>query len=201
MTFEEYKTYKEKAIENKAAKEFEEAGDRFTLAMHAILAESEYVTKPFEDDSLNSARGLRCLLSAALYYRVGENLDRCRNRCKQGILLTEDLRDHVVTHDPQRGLMYEYIGDFRVIGNLEGWRVAYDTASDYYAECRNPIQWQAEPEFELNISFLLDLAEEGGIAVSRKQKNEISAESLTKRIAYKRENFPTIVDQFLPSGH
>lgn len=82
-------------------KQFVEAGDQYTHAAYTGFAESEFrkMTK------LSSA--VYWLLCSGLCYRLGDRLDRCQNRCRQGVLIAEDLRQGPFQDDALRGLRDE----------------------------------------------------------------------------------------------
>ncbi|WP_141551650.1 hypothetical protein [Natrinema sp. CBA1119] len=135
------------------------------------------------------------MLAAALCYRLAETIKRCRMRCSQGILLAEEIRDYTAAYEPQQGIMWEYIGDFRVIADRQDWTDAYDMAASYYEGCDNVIGWIAEPEFEINMSFMLTVSDAVEHGIDQQTKSEITARSLERRIEYKRKHFQEIISQ------
>lgn len=194
MTFERFVEHRDKAEEAQTQGAFESAANNFTLAAYEILGSSNCTTAPLEDDSTKVGRGLCSLLSSAVCYRRAGVEDRCRNRCHQGILVCEDIEDHVAAYAPQKGLMNEYIGDYRLIGDLGNHEAAYENARTIYEETDNHIGWQAEPEFELNMTFFLELAKSADVDIDRTTKASIKAESLVDRIEFKRDRFPAILE-------
>lgn len=181
-------------------REYSEAANSYTLAVHERFADCEYVREPFERAAPTVAFGLYSQLAAGICYRIVGEETRCMNRCRQGILLCEELRDHVVSYEAQKGVMDEYIGDFKTIGNFGTPADDYQAARKRYEGVTNPIQWQAEPEFEMNLTFMLDLLDATGKSLERQHKREITAESLMTRIEYKMDEFDEIVETIVASG-
>jgi hypothetical protein len=195
MTLEAFATYQEQAEAARKVGNNSEAGDYYTLACHEALGRSEYVIPPFEDGAVYAAWGLKSLLFASLCYRRAGAMDRCQNRCQHGILICEEIRDITVKSEAQRGMMNEYIGDFRHLGTIEGATDAYNAAYEQYQafdDVFDSVEWQAEPEFELNMTFFLQFVDAVGHEIDRRTKDEIR-ELLVARIEYKREHFADLV--------
>lgn len=119
--------------------DFEQAGNNFTQASYQSLAHDSIAKA--NDHQIGA--GLELMLRAALAYQRGGHTVRCRNRCEQGILITKDLQEHVVSDDKRKAVLQEYIADFHGIGRLEGTDQAYQEALD----------WLEEAELEYTISF------------------------------------------------
>lgn len=200
MSFDSYREYRERASECRANGAFDQAGHYYTAAAHEALGHANYASESLDHGQVNTARGLRSTLAAALCYRLAETIERCRIRCSQGILLAEEIRDYTATYEPQQGIMWEYIGDFRVIADRQDWMDAYDMAASYYEDCNNVIGWLAEPEFETNMAFMLTVADAVEYDIDRQTKSEITASSLDRRIAYKREHFKKIISKVVSRG-
>lgn len=195
MSFEEFKRYRETAIEHRECTEFVKAGDYYTLAGFEALGAGKFTVAPFEHGESNTARGLRSLLEATVCYRTVNDKKRAQSHARQGISICRDIQEYVVKYDVQKALMNEYVGDFRLIGNLDGFTDAYKEAGKTYRSVENPIGWQAEPSFELNISFFLSLCQATNHDISNSQKALITAESLTERIKYKQKHYPDIIER------
>lgn len=200
MSFEDYQQYRNAAEETRKSGEFTEAGHEYTAAAYEILGHANYAQEPFERGQVDTTSGLISLLSATLCYRLGGDLARSRVRSEQGILLVEELRDHVVRYDAQRGVMYEYIGDFELISDTGDWRVAYDEADTYYRDVENVIGWRAEPEFEMNLGFMFELASEANSSIDRETKDDLKTSDLERRTAYKRNHYPEIISKRITSA-
>lgn len=200
MTFEEYKDKRDSAVELRSRGSFTQAGHLYTAAAHEILGRANYAEEPLEKSQVDTARGLSAFMSAALCYRLAGENDRCWIRCSQGILIAEEIRDHVANYEPQQGMMYEYIGDFRVIGGREDWKAAYEAAEAIYAEVDNVIGWIAEPEIDINTTFMVKVAKSVDYEIDRHTKAEIDSCSLDRRIQYKQANFKEIIDRVIEEG-
>lgn len=191
---EEYQEYGKKAHIYLDQEEFTKAGDYYTFSAYSAIGSSEF------EATINLGGGITGLLTASICYRLAGKKDRSKNRCKQGILILEDLRDFVFKHDVQIGLTHELAGDFQAIGGLNGYEKSYDTAREYYVDCENPFGWMGEAEFELPAIFFLRLAASIDYPLDDQTASEIRNTSLVKRIDYKRENFHAVVQQVIEDG-
>lgn len=167
-----------------------------------------------EPDGLShvaAGRGVERLLLAALCYRLAGELDRCRNRCRQGELVVTDLLNHdpswqaAENHAPA-GLANELIGDFRLFGDLGGHETAYDTAREHYEQVDHPKwpderHWQDESEFTSAIAVLVELADSAGYGISEETIAQIRDYSLLDRIDFKRDHYERIVEAVLKDGN
>jgi hypothetical protein len=133
-------------------------------------------------------------------------MDRCQNRCEQAILVVSDIRDNVSPHpdlgnatEAHTGLAYEYIADFRLLGDLGDYDECYKRAHDQYkivernSNISQILGWSGEGEFEEAIQCLKRTAEAVGNPVREPTRAEIER-SLMKRIDYKREHFPDLLE-------
>lgn len=191
-----HRDLREEADELRSEREFAEAGDKYTLAAYGILKESGLKSGYNPEFS----EGLYLLLNSALAYRLDGNLERCRNRCRVGILIAEDAKEFIFEkHSAEKGLYNEYVGDFRLVGDTGDYDEAYGEAREFYEDVQNPLAWQAEWTFEINFVFLQSLADSVGQEIEDYEK--VHTESLIARIEYKREHFPGIVDEVLEQGY
>lgn len=167
--------------------EFTRSGDRFTETAYRILS----------NGAINEANysqiggGLHALLHAAITYRVGDEDHRCRNRCGQGVSIAEDLNEAVIAEDAARGILWEHIGDFRVIGGLEGAEDAYRTAIETYE--RNDMVrvdgWPANGLVHGFLEFFLELFE----VADRDVPDGPSRYAFVERVEYKMGAYPDLV--------
>lgn len=129
--------HKEHADELRNADQYIEAGEYYTLSAYGrfgLSVPNTYGTKV--------SLGMAALLRGAVCYRVGGRLDRCQNRCRQGILVAEDMIERVFDMEPpdypydraRRGAWHEYVGDFRCIGDVGDPDAAYERAIEVYLE-------------------------------------------------------------------
>lgn len=89
MSFEDYVQYRDGADSRRKSGEFADAGTHYTLASYEAFGKSGY------RGTADISRGTYCLMSASLCYKLAGQDDRYQNRCRQGILIAEDLRDYV----------------------------------------------------------------------------------------------------------
>jgi len=197
MNSENARRHREEAKNLLSNQEYLKAGEKFTLSAYAEMGVSKY-----EYSAFWTPMGLRMLLMSGICYRTGNEERRCENRCRQGILITEDLREYETGHDAEVGIMYEFDGDFRLIGGIGDWKNSYNEACEAYSRCDNPLGWNGEPSFSSNIKFLRDLVEASGkeIDFDNSLWQEITNTSFTARIEYKRKNLQDIIDEITEDG-
>lgn len=187
------------ALQHRRRQEFVKAGDFYTNAGHRGYVKSL-------PDSPFFGAGLVNLQRAALCYALAGRTDCRTNRCRQGVLIAEDMVDRVFDTDPdywvdraRRGIWYEHIGDFRVIGEFGSPDEAYDRAIDVYRAGGNPDTFYAEQEQYPVMEHFIDVASAVGgdsepIDTSR---NDLTFVDWVER---KREEYPTLVDQLIEYG-
>lgn len=185
----------DKAIEFRKAGDFESAGNHYTCAGFLGLGESELSSGDVSEWAIGDA--VRCLQSAALCYRLDANLDRCKLRCEQGITIAKELREFVLDPAPEKGLTFEYEGDFRVIGNLDEYEEAYLTAARYYMDNKPFDGWESETLFVSNYKLFEELVESTGHEIP--EYLDLNYEFL-HRVKYKQTEFPSIVQQLIEQG-
>lgn len=181
--------------------DFLTAGDYYMLGAYARFATGV----PHLSDGI----GLQYVLRAGTCYRLGGRLDRCRNVCEQGILRAEDRIDRVFSRpEPEyfvdraaRGIWHEYIGDFRVLAELEANDEAYDDAVTIYEEAGDPDLNSAETRIRGNISYFHDLA--AGVsdeAVAQLEEHTGYGTTFTEWVAFKRDQYPVLIEKLLERG-
>lgn len=190
MTIKKYKKHRNQADEKRRNKEFGVAGDEYTVAAYVALGKSEL------RGTADISRGLSCLMTAAVCYRLNDESSRGVNRCKQGILISEDLRDNIFEDDLGQGAMWEHIGDFRNIGGLDGAKDAYETAKKIYSSSGNPMEYTCTEEFDAIITIIDRLAESTEYDTNWEKFQSTQLE----RIRCKMTEFPSIIDAVLQDG-
>lgn len=183
------------------------AGDHYTRAAYWALATAEGIPHRI-------AIGLPKFHYAALCYRVGGEMGRCRNRSEQAILVTEDARDHLFAEDARdhqfepegwQGVAEEFIGDYRTIGDLDRSDEAYDAARAHYESLErelsrsNLIGWADEMGFHESVRFVPRLAKIVGHSIDDERRDEVEL-TLTGRVRFKREFLSTLVEQAVDRG-
>jgi len=146
------------------------------------------------------------ILLGAICYRISGEESRSRNNCEIGIRVTEDMRDHEQSFhgrnpEPTTGFCYEMIGDFRTVGQIESSDQAYQEAKKCYKTVKNQHQWSAEPEFELQILVLLELADSSGYEIADDVRASIHHQSLESRIQFKSDHFEAIINAVIQQGN
>lgn len=147
------------------------------------------------NDFRKCSLGLVEALKASLCYRLDGNDQRAQNRCKQGIIVTEELRDYVATYEVQKALANEITGDFRLVGGIGDYETSYDEARQDYLVFENEttedslIGWIGEPEFDTNVHFMRNLMYSVDYEIDSGTELEIMVKSLVTRIEYKKNTF------------
>lgn len=187
--------YMRQALDLRKDGQFVDAGDHYTVAAYESLARGlpgKY--------GIKISGGEVHLLRAAICYRVGDRMDRSRNRCRQGILIAEDMIDRVFDMVPptnfydraRRGVWYEYIGDFRCIGDLRDPAAAYEKAIEVYEAADDPDTMYSEQEHSYTMAVYREVAK----AVDRDPGpiddmcNELT---LSDWVEQKRETYPSLL--------
>ncbi len=145
------------------------------------------------------------LLLGCLCYRLSGDVGRCQTYCEIGQLIVEDIRENVPRFldrsGARCGLCFEVIGDLQTVATLDSHDEAYEQAADYYESIENQHQWSVEPEFEIQIIVLFELAESVGYDLSDEQRSQIRYQSLSDRIQYKRDHFENIIRAVCEMGN
>jgi hypothetical protein len=190
MTIDKYAEHRDQADRKRRKKEFEIAGNEYTVAAYTALGKSEL------RGTADISRGLSCLMSAAVCYRLHNEPARGANRCKQGILIGEDLRDNTFEDDLAQGAMWEHIGDFRTIGGLDGADDAYESARTLYSASGNPMEYTCTEEFDALITIFDRLAKSAGYDTNWEKFQSTHLE----RINCKTAEFASILETILQEG-
>lgn len=197
MSFETYLDKKRSADARRRDRDFEEAGTLYTSAAYAGFG----ATHLSGFGQLSS--GLVCLLSACLCYRLAGNSARTRNRARQGILIVEDIRDHIVETDLERALTAEYVGDFRVMAGIDDYASSYSRARDTYTSFEDSttieerIGHLSEECFSNNTVFLRRIRDATSVELDEELRKDIENRSPVARIDFKTERLPELVDMIL----
>lgn len=189
----------DKAQEYRREGRYVNAGEWYTKSAYTDLA--------YGLPGKSTGGELRRLLEAAICYRIGGRLDRCRNRCRMGILRAEDLRDRVLSdpppeygpHHAERAGWDESIGDFRIVGQLEGIDEAYEAAEEIYREAGDPlVNYVETPHFSLNAVFK-SVAEGSGYDQDE-LKDRYENTTCIEWANFKRDQFPNFVETLVEQG-
>lgn len=187
-----------------------QAGEYYSIAGHAYLAESWDLIRAKDVGFLRKGGLLKAYVwqeYAATCYKLSEAQSRAENRAKQGILGLEDVRNNMIEHPAWIGLSWELEGDLQVIANLSGVDEAYETALTYFREvelsCNESeiLSWCTEPGFNETSLYVTELAVGVGIDLELSDlRLKDEQPSLIKRLEYKRERLSTLLEQLEDQG-
>jgi len=167
MSPEKNRNHRVKAEGLRADEQYVEAGEYFSTAAYARLGES-----PPTGYGKNLSRALRHPLSASICYRLGGKHAQYKNRCKEGIMLSEEMKDRLNTclrenpyDQARRGAWDEFIGDFKIILESQEYLESYNAAKNIYKSIEDFDLGFAEQEHLELIRFCEDMlrASESGI--------------------------------------
>ena len=199
-------THRDRAIEALAERDYRAAGDAYTRAGRAALADprGDEGLDPFAPDEKGwVGRGIQYLCVAAVAYRVAGHDSRATYRAVEGTAATRDLRA-VWTEPVQRALLTEFVGDFHVAGGLSGAADVYEDATGRYegAAPADPLDWATTPLFEAATTVIQQVARgpaNGEIAVQWDDLHGADPNEpgpyLAARARYKSRRFPSLVER------
>jgi len=204
--------HKGRAIAALADREYERAGDAYTRDAWCSLAEPRENQDPFSADEMGwVGRGLQSLVVAAVAYRVAGRSERARYRSVEGVAVARDLRN-ALEQPAQRACLAEFVGDFKLAGDLDGVAGAYEEAKAEYEAASGGIEsaqaLATTPLFEAAAGPLQQVARstaDGEIAVTWDQLHGSDPSQpgrfLARRAAFKRNRFPSLLADLLSSGY
>lgn len=201
MAYERIKELGTLASDAQHSGNFERAAEYGTLiAYHSIsLGDWEY----FEQVTGGMIRRLQ---RACLDFRLAGKTTRAQNRARQGILLAEDIRESLTETTAQRGITFEYEGDFRVMGGLDDHARPYQKARGLYevyeqeTNIGQRIGQMREESVHENTMVLRSLIDATEFDLDEDVKDEIYYTSLVTRIDFKLESLESIVADLLDRG-
>ncbi len=200
------------AVAALAGRRYETAGDEYTRAAWAVLAEPRAGRSPFDaDDKGWVGAGVAHLVTAAVAYRVGGHPERATRRGVEGVAVARDLTN-ALDHPVQRACLDEFVADCRTAGGLDGAAGAYDAAAEAYREAADAVdeatRWTTTPLFDAAAGPIAQVARGGAngeIAVDwddlhGPDPGDVGA-FLAARADYKRQRFATLIDRAVADGH
>lgn len=206
------RTHRNAAIEALAAREYEQAGDRYSRAAWATLADPREDAGPFDGTEKGwVGRALQSLATACVAYRAAGEPERATHRAVEGVALARDL-ESALDRPIQQACLAEFVADFRLVGGLDGVEAAYDEAEQAYRDCAgaldDPAYWTTTPLFEAAAGTLQQVARgtaNGEIAVTWEDLHGPDPSRpgafLANRVEYKRQRFGEYLDRTLNSGY
>ena len=199
------------AVAALADRRYEAAGDAYSRAGWAVVADPRDDQDPFATDDRGAiGDGLRHLLTAALCYRVADRSARATRRATAGIAAAGDLGATMAT-PVQAACFDEFAADFRVAGGLDGAADAYSAAAEAYRaaadETTDPQTVGATSLFLAAAAPAKQLArtlDNGEIAIDWADLHGSDpsdpGDFLAARAEYKRQRFPSLVDGCVDRG-
>lgn len=193
-------THRDAAISALVDGRHDRAGDLYTQAAYAELAECEGKGRDTFDREGRGWVGyaLDALAVAAVAYRVAGVPDRARNRALQGALVAVDQRDHVRS-GVLAGACEEFVGDFRVIaGKQDAAAEAYDRAAAAYerADPEDPLEWSTAPLLHAAADTISHLSRNTAAAVTWDDlhgSDPSRVEYLTHRAQFRKRRMPAVL--------
>lgn len=182
------------------------AGDYYTASMYEELGKFRMLPSdapPDFDILVDPGRigmGIRELLLSALCYRLGGSAQRAQLRCREGLLVINDVSEYEDSFErpARQGWCYEARGDLKLFGGLDGFETEYESAQRRYEKVENDIGWLAEDEFEFLVQPLLELAHSAGNDIPER---EVRRTSLMDRISFKQSEYQAILDRIIEEGN
>lgn len=206
MTWKQGSEYAKTADEKRQNGRFIEAGDYYTQATYEYLGHSG--ARPNRSES---PKGLHYLALASVCYRLGNREDYSQNRCQQGVLIAESISERDLSHNPspsnqyeiaRRGAWFEYIGDFRVLGDLDDPDGAYEAAKEVYLDAGNPNFAIIEQEHLRLVELVrkIGTATEYDLEELYRLQRHYDGGTLIEWVDYKREHLPKLLELLLMQG-
>lgn len=184
-------------------KQFERAGNRFTQAAFFAFSGCARFSEAYLSNEWQITEGIYSLINASLSFKLADLQCRGNWRSSMGALILKEIIKDLNNIDsqgegefePKMGILYEFLGDFKVISSDNGFEEDYNRAKELYRNSSEPWDWQSQPGFEDNSRFFFEVAE---LAEYHLQKSEfrktINNSGLQIRIEYKMDHFPKIVE-------
>lgn len=202
MTIERAIAHSDTADDYRSRSEYGKAGEYYTAAAYEYFGHDT-----FEPPGQRVSHGEYMFLRAGICYLLHGKPDRCENRCRQGILVAEDMVDRALAKptpdnfydQARRGAWYEYVGDFRVLAHIEGADEAYDLALEIYNDAGDPETGFSEQEHMWLMAFFQSVAE--AVGYDREEWNTVRTDyKLSEWLEYKRTRLPNLIDKLAKSG-
>lgn len=185
------------------AKDHHENGQYLQAAKSYTTAAYEYLGVNGLEHTVSAARGLRNLAVGATCLRYSKGVDRSRNLCWQGVYVSKAVAESALDRPPashphdhsERGVWYEFEGDFKMIGNLPDAVDAYDRAEAVYLDAGNPPSVSLD-QFHMSVAALTKLLVRGTGVSTEELHSVLQPEStLSDWIAFKRWQIPEALDR------
>lgn len=192
MTADEELSRRDCAEKQRSERDFQSAAQSFTLAAYEYLGDCEYPNGRGLSSGTMLGDAIYCLQSAAIEFHKAGTVERAQNRCRQGILILEDFREHVSEYDAIDGVLTECIADFQLIASIDDPSGTYNTARSIYADVDEPSRWQSEPVFQSTIHFLVELGRHVDMPISESTQVDVMR-SFDDRVSLKEQRLPQLL--------
>lgn len=200
MTNEQSYEYKDEADREREAGNYVTAGDYYSQAAFEMAGVGMFLR-------FSSGAELRRLLEACTCYLVGGEKRWCTKRARVGELLAEELAERLFdkptpSHafdQAERGVWYEYAGDFRMLGDLGAADAAYERAKETYCEAGDPYAHMAEQPQSVNMAYFRSVAHAADHDMD--EVNDVMrTESFSAWVEYKQDHLPSLLDTLVEMG-
>jgi len=178
--------------------EWIDAGDYYSSAGYAYMGE-------LPPKILTNGSDLRNFMYAALCYRIGGEMRRCKTRCRMAILRAEETKRLVLKREKielnrdlaRLGKWSECIGDLRVVGELGREEEAYQEAEKKYREDNDPrVDEGFEKPHNQVENYLYDIAYAAGYDMEKyNERYGAWEQTYSSWLDFKREHLPKFVDE------
>jgi hypothetical protein len=204
VDFEDPENFRDRAIHALVDRDPRAAADHYTRAAHAALAGLEGETTGRDtlapDERGWVGYGLKYLLLAGLASRAAGDDDRAGTRCREGVLVAKDLREHVLTDPVQQGCLREYAADLGIVGGFaepeayDAVRTAYERAVE--AGDVDQTSWVTTPLFQSAYESIHQAARNASTGFEWDDLHGSNPEQyLVHRARFKRSRVPAAVEQ------
>lgn len=201
MAYDRIKKLGKRASEARNSGNFERAGEYNTLIAYHSISLGDW--DRFEQVS---GGGMQPLHRACINFRLAGRKRRAQNWARQGTLLSEEIRESIAETTVQRGITFEYEGDFSVMGGLENHEQPYQKARELYEEYERStdidqrIGQMCEESVRENTMLLRSLFDATGFEIEEDTFTRIGYHSPVARIDFKLESLESIVEDLIDKG-
>ncbi|SFL45655.1 hypothetical protein SAMN04487950_3838 [Halogranum rubrum] len=143
-------------------------------------------------------------LAAILCYRLVES-KRVPFLREQVQSIVKEFQQFEIPHSnlwypAHQGLCDEILGDVVIYSGESGAIEHYDAAFKIYENTENHLGWQSEFEFDFLIQPPVSLADQVGVELTQRKREEVTRTDLCSRISWKKEYLSEIIRDTLAQG-
>lgn len=200
MTIEQSRRLRDKAEEKRAAGDYLTAGDYYSRAAFERTGRGAFL-------HFSTGFELRRFLEACTCYRVGGADQWCENRARMGALLAKELGERVFSNpEPehafdraQRGVWYEYVGDFRTVGQFDDSEAAYERTKETYRDAGDPRTGAAEQPQGAIMAYFYTVADAAGADMDEVYETT-KHQPFSEWVEYKQKRLPGLLETLVENG-